>query len=159
FFVAHAERDVVAVVKDGSPVGLITRTQFVERFARPFHHELFDNKSCTLFMDAEPLVVERRDLIADVGARVATHARKALHDGFGAASPGRHFGSGTGQSLVHALADIQLARSRQILESVRYASRIQRALLHASNERMASCLSEHHVFWEPRDGVGGDYYF
>jgi PAS domain S-box-containing protein len=45
-----------------------------------------------------------------------------------------------------------------ILQSLRYASRIQSAILPA-REELASVTSDHFLIWEPRDIVGGDFFW
>lgn len=53
----------------------------------------------------------------------------------------------------------QAKQSNQlIMESLRYASRIQRAML-PSREAFVSGTPEHFLIWEPRDVVGGDFYW
>lgn len=47
---------------------------------------------------------------------------------------------------------------RQVLESIEYASRIQRSFLPSEND-LYSALGDHFLFWLPRDGVGGDAYW
>jgi serine phosphatase RsbU (regulator of sigma subunit) len=58
---------------------------------------------------------------------------------------------------VERSAEIQEAH-RAIVESVSYASRIQRGLLPPA-ERLATGFAECAVLWEPRDVVGGDIYW
>ncbi len=48
--------------------------------------------------------------------------------------------------------------NRFIMESLRYASRIQSAMLPAS-EAIASATRDHFLIWEPRDIVGGDFFW
>ncbi len=48
--------------------------------------------------------------------------------------------------------------NRQVMESIRYASRIQSAIL-PPREVLAQAVAEHFVIWEPRDIVGGDFYW
>ncbi len=159
YFSGNPSYDMLPIVSDDRPVGLITRHVLLERFSRPFQHELFGNKSCSLFMDKQPLLVDEDDSIAAVGAVVASDSRRALQDGVIVTSKGKYSGTCSGPTIMQVLADMQVARSRQVLEGVRYASRIQRAFLHTSNEHLAEHLPQHQVFWEPRDMVGGDYYF
>jgi PAS domain S-box-containing protein len=45
-----------------------------------------------------------------------------------------------------------------ILQSLRYASRIQSAILPA-REELASVTADHFLIWEPRDIVGGDFFW
>lgn len=159
YFSNHPDYDILPIVSDERPVGLITRHLLLERFSRPFQHELFGNKSCALFMDQQPLLVDEADSIATVGAVAASDSRRALHAGVIITARGKYLGTCTGPTLMQVLADMQVERSRQVLEGIRYASRIQRAFLHTSNEHLAEHLPQHRIFWEPRDIVGGDYYF
>jgi serine phosphatase RsbU (regulator of sigma subunit) len=159
YFSSHPDYEILPIVSDEHPVGLITRHVLLERFSRPFQHELFGTKSCSLFMDTKPLLVDEADSIATVGAVAASDSRRALHDGVIITSKGKYLGTCTGPTLMQVLADMQVERSRQVLEGIRYASRIQRAFLHTSNENLAEHLPRHEIFWEPRDMVGGDYYF
>ncbi len=48
--------------------------------------------------------------------------------------------------------------NRFIMESLRYASRIQSAMLPA-REAIASATQDHFLIWEPRDIVGGDFFW
>jgi serine phosphatase RsbU (regulator of sigma subunit) len=50
------------------------------------------------------------------------------------------------------------AASRQIMESIHYASRIQSAVL-PSPQTLAMVTADHFLIWEPRDVVGGDFYW
>ena len=54
---------------------------------------------------------------------------------------------------------MRVARAnRQIMESINYASRIQAVIL-PTPETMANASPAHFVIWEPRDVVGGDFYW
>jgi serine phosphatase RsbU (regulator of sigma subunit) len=50
------------------------------------------------------------------------------------------------------------AASRQIMESIHYASRIQSAVL-PSPRTLAMVTADHFLIWQPRDVVGGDFYW
>ena len=50
------------------------------------------------------------------------------------------------------------AANRQIMESIHYASRIQSAVL-PSPRMLAMATADHFLIWEPRDIVGGDFYW
>jgi serine phosphatase RsbU (regulator of sigma subunit)/putative methionine-R-sulfoxide reductase with GAF domain len=47
---------------------------------------------------------------------------------------------------------------KEIIDSINYAKRIQRALL-ASDERLRSNFRQHFVFFQPKDIVSGDFYW
>jgi serine phosphatase RsbU (regulator of sigma subunit) len=54
--------------------------------------------------------------------------------------------------------DRMTAANRQIMESIHYASRIQSAVL-PSPRTLAAATADHFLIWEPRDVVGGDFYW
>ena len=45
------------------------------------------------------------------------------------------------------------------MESINYASVIQKSFLRSARRDMEESLSDYFIHWEPRDKVGGDYYF
>ena len=59
--------------------------------------------------------------------------------------------------LQDTLTRLETAQ-RQVMESIEYASLIQRSVL-PSPDDMRAALGEHFLFWQPRDGVGGDGYW
>jgi len=107
FFVKNPDCETIPVVDQEHPVGLITRQVFMDRYARPFHRELFGPKSCAAFMDDAPLIVDRSETIAELGAKAAKLADKALKSGFIITEQGRYIGIGTGPALMRALSDTQ----------------------------------------------------
>lgn len=68
------------------------------------------------------------------------------------------------QARVKNHLELKLAKEgleeahRQIVDSIRYASRIQRAVL-PNDSSMQQAFPEFMVIWEPRDMVGGDIYW
>ncbi len=61
------------------------------------------------------------------------------------------------QALDRSNRELAEAHSH-VLDSIRYAQRIQRAIL-PKPEVLARALGEHFVIWQPRDLVGGDFYY
>ena len=59
---------------------------------------------------------------------------------------------------LQASQDRIAAANRQMMESIQYASRIQGAVL-PSPEALAGATADHFLIWEPRDIVGGDFYW
>ncbi len=59
--------------------------------------------------------------------------------------------------LQDTLGKLKTAQ-RQVLESIDYASRIQRSFLPSDND-LKDALDDYFLFWLPRDGVGGDAYW
>ena len=49
----------IPVVDGKTPIGLISRYDTIDRFARPYQRELHGKKSCTEYMDKAPLIVKK----------------------------------------------------------------------------------------------------
>ncbi|MFA7351447.1 MAG: SpoIIE family protein phosphatase [Methylotenera sp.] len=153
--------DVVGlpVVENGNPMGLINRNIFMDGMAKPFHRDLFNRKSCIAFMDKSPLIVTEDVSIQDLSFKVVNSGRKTLNDGFIITNnDGEYLGVGTGEDLVKVVTNLQAEKNRLVMESINYASVIQKSFLRSSKEDLAACLKDFYMHWEPRDKVGGDYY-
>jgi serine phosphatase RsbU (regulator of sigma subunit) len=59
---------------------------------------------------------------------------------------------------MRMVADLQQTKNRQIMQSIDYASVIQRAMLRTSLDALQTELSDAAIVWEPRDTVGGDFF-
>lgn len=151
----------VAVVEDDAkPIGLLNRNFYMEVMAKRFNHALFDRKSCTTFMDRDPLIVDENMSIQDLSFKVLDAGHKTLNDGFIITdSDGHYLGLGRGEDLVRFVAFLQAENHRLITESIEYASVIQKSFLRSSRTDMNEVLEDYFLCWRPRDKVGGDYYF
>ena len=158
-FTAQPELSNLPVVRDGAPLGIINRNHFMSMLARPFHREIFGRKPCTAFMDANPLVVDYHLPLTELSYLALSRGDKVLSDGFIISVDGEYAGLGLGVSLVQALADQQAQKHRQMMDSINYASVIQQSFLQSSRRDMAARLDDYFMVWEPRDVVGGDYYY
>ncbi len=159
-FAEYKEIIGLPVVEDGNPVGLINRNIFMDGMAKPFHRDLFNRKSCIAFMDKEPLVVPENMSIQDLSFQVVNSGKKTLNDGFIITNnDGQYLGVGTGEDLVRVVTNLQAEKNRLVMESISYASVIQKSFLRSSKEDLNACLKDFYMHWEPRDKVGGDYYF
>lgn len=148
------------VVENGKPVGLINRNIFMDSMAKPFHADLFNRKSCIAFMDKSPLVVPEEMSIQDLSFKVVNSGGKTLNDGFIITdSTGNYSGIGTGEDLVRIVTHLQAEKNRLVMESINYASVIQKSFLRNSIQDLESAFKDYYLHWEPRDKVGGDYYF
>ncbi|CAB5717488.1 Stage II sporulation protein E (SpoIIE) [Delftia tsuruhatensis] len=157
-FTRHRDLASLPVVEGNRPIGLINRSIFLSQFSKPFRMELYGKKSCIAFMDKEPLVVDAATDIDTLTVKTVEYGEKALTDGFIITRDGLFAGVGHGLPLMRAVADMQVARNRQIMHSIEYASVIQQATLRASREALARACPQADLVWEPRDVVGGDFY-
>ncbi len=154
----HREMGSLPVLEEGRPIGLINRALFLSQISKPFYRELFEKKSCIAFMDKDPLVVESDISIEQLALLTVESGEKALADGFLVVEQGRFKGIGYGLELMRVIAEQQAERNRHIMQSIEYASVIQRSMLSVSAASLARCLSDACMVWEPRDTVGGDFY-
>lgn len=157
-FTAQRERGCLAVIEGDRPIGLINRNIFLSQMSKPFHRELYDKKSCIAFMDKEPLIVDAGMSIEELTFKTVEFGEKALADGFIVTRNGQFAGLGNGLQLMAVVAAMQAEKNRQMMQSIEYASVIQRAMLRASRDALASTLDDAALLWEPRDVVGGDFY-
>ena len=147
------------VVENEVAIGLINRNIFMDSIARPFHREVYGKKSCIAFMDKTPLMVEQGTSIQDLSFLVVDAGKKALNDGFIIVEKGLYRGMGTGHDLVRVVSNMQAQKNHIVMESIGYASVIQKSYLRSSRDDMNAALTDHFMHWEPRDVVGGDYYY
>lgn len=157
-FAEHKDLIGLPVVEGSTPFGMINRHIFLSQMARPFFRELYDRKSCIAFMDKFPLVVDIDSSLESVAQQVVASGDKSVADGFILTEQGRYVGIGLGVDLIRRVSDLQAQQHQQILQSIDYARVIQDAMLDRSNRLMGSALRDWCLHWQPRDGVGGDYY-
>jgi sigma-B regulation protein RsbU (phosphoserine phosphatase) len=156
----HPEIVGLPVVDANIPIGLINRNLFMDEMAKPFRREVFARKSCIAFMDKNPLVVPESMGIEALSFKAVASGGKTLKDGFIITSNEGHYaGIGTGQDLMTVVSQLQAEKNRLVMESINYASVIQKSFLRSSRTDMAASLTDYFMHWEPRDKVGGDYYF
>lgn len=157
-FGQHRELVSLPVVENGRPIGLISRHIFMSQMSKPYHRELYERKSCIAFMDKDPLIVDGATPIETLGALAVASGDKTLADGFLILDGDNLAGLGAGLELMRVLVSLQEEKNRQVMQSIDYASVIQRAMLSASRSAMSQSLADACLVWEPRDVVGGDFY-
>jgi len=154
----HRETVSLPVLEAGRPIGLINRSLFLSQISKPFYKELFEKKSCIAFMDKAPLIVEADTPIEQLALMTVESGEKALADGYLVVEHGQFKGLGHGLELMRVIAELQTERNRHIMQSIEYASVIQRSMLTVSDSALARSLTDACLIWEPRDTVGGDFY-
>lgn len=111
-FEADTELDVLPVVQDGQPIGMINRHSMIDRFARPFRKELFGRKTCDMFMDHAPLVVDQNATIQELALMLALAPKHYLFDGFIVTGDGRYLGVGSSHDLMATITEMQISAAR-----------------------------------------------
>lgn len=103
---------VAVVDSEGYPLGLINRYHLIDRFARPYRHELYGKKPCTIFMDPDPLIIDRDLSIVELGQLIANADSRHISNGFVITEQKRYLGLGTTQQLMRAISDMQIQMAR-----------------------------------------------
>ncbi len=111
-FKKQPELQVLAVLHDGLPIGLIHRLRMLDRLARPYHRELYGNKPCDQFIENLPLIVDHQTSLQDLGYLFTEANPHHLADGFIITEQGKFLGVGTGFDLIREITQIQIHAAR-----------------------------------------------
>ncbi len=110
-FEKNSKLSLLAVTNNKVPVGLINRSVFINRFARPYQRELYGKKSCSTFMDPEPLIVDKNISIQEL-SRLLAEDQRHVTLGFIFTENGHYLGVGTSQNLIHEITEMQIRSAR-----------------------------------------------
>jgi GGDEF domain-containing protein len=102
----------VAVVEDDVPVALINRRSFMDRYALPYHRELFGKRPCLLFANESPVIIEKSMTVEQMARLLASDDQRYLADGFVITDDGKYAGLGTGENLVRAVTEVRIEAAR-----------------------------------------------
>ena len=102
----------IPVVKNGRPVGLINRHEFVDSLAQPYRRELLSKKTCASMMNTAPLLVEKSTPIHELSGFLSESEIRHFTDGFIITEQGRYLGIGTGQDLLREITKAQIETAR-----------------------------------------------
>jgi len=157
-FSQNRELISLPVLEGQSPIGLISRNIFMSQMSKPYFRELYEKKTCIAFMDKNPLIVDASTHIETLAALAVESGDKTLAEGFLIVENDEFLGLGSGLDLMRMMVDLQTEKNLQVMQSIDYASTIQRAMMSTSRKAMSATLSDACLIWEPRDVVGGDFY-
>jgi diguanylate cyclase (GGDEF)-like protein len=103
---------IIPVVDDEQPLGLISRFEMIDHFARPYQRELYGRKSCRQFMDPKPLIADKDTSLQDLSFRMVQADAHHLFNGFIITDQGRYLGMGTGHDLMREITQMQINAAR-----------------------------------------------
>jgi EAL domain-containing protein (putative c-di-GMP-specific phosphodiesterase class I)/GGDEF domain-containing protein len=148
----------VAVVEDERPVALINRRAFMDRYALPYHRELFGKKACLQFANHSPVLIEQSMTVEQMATLLASDDQRYLADGFVITDNGRYAGLGTGESLVRAVTEVRIQAARYanpltfLPGNIPISSHIERLLSH--DARFYACYVDLNQFKPFNDQYG-----
>ncbi|TAM02306.1 MAG: phosphodiesterase [Paraburkholderia sp.] len=111
-FNRQPELHALAVVEGEMPIALVNRRAFMDRYALPYHRELFGKKACLQFANASPVLIEQSMTVEQMATLLASDDQRYLADGFIITDNGRYAGLGTGESLVRAVTEVRIQAAR-----------------------------------------------
>lgn len=115
WFTARPDQPAAAVLDESSHVaGLVNRLQFMARYARRYHPELYARRSILNLANTEPLIVDAAVTIADLGASVALEHPEALSESFVVTQNGFYLGVGTGEALMRSKVALLQLRETEL---------------------------------------------
>lgn len=111
-FLRDPKLQIIPVVDNGIPVGLINRYHMIDRFARPYQRELYGKKPCKVFMDPHPIIVDKNTSMQDVSHIIVEANPDHLINGIIITDQGRYLGLGTGPDLMREITQMQINAAR-----------------------------------------------
>jgi serine phosphatase RsbU (regulator of sigma subunit)/uncharacterized protein GlcG (DUF336 family) len=157
---------VVPVVDDaGQPVGLIDKQAALVLASNPLHYSVMQNKSVRGLMMDKFTSFDENTTIDAVSAQLIEEGISLSQGGFLITRDGHYIGVGANTDTLNYLVEANTQRAHEMAElneemmdSVKYASRIQTSLLPTTAQLQAH-FNSMAVIWDPRDIVGGDVYW
>ena len=157
---------VVPVVDDaGVPVGLIDKQAALVLASNPLHYSVLQNKSVRGLMMDKYATFDENTSIDEVSSQMIEEGFSLSQGGFLITRDGQYIGIGANTDTLNYLVEANTQRAHEMAElneemmdSVKYASRIQTSLL-PTREQLQAHFSSMDVIWDPRDIVGGDVYW
>ncbi|MDA8258216.1 MAG: GGDEF domain-containing protein [Betaproteobacteria bacterium] len=103
--------NVIPVVANGQPLGMITRSSLIDRFARPFRRELYGKRACAMLMDT-PLLFDEAQSVQEVAQAIGSLRGTQVGDSFVITRAGRYRGVGFLRELMAIITDMQIRAAR-----------------------------------------------
>ncbi|NBY13832.1 MAG: CBS domain-containing protein [Betaproteobacteria bacterium] len=157
---------VVPVVDNhGVPIGLVEKQAALLIASNPLHYCVHQNKSVRGLMADKCPSFDENTSIDEVASTLLKEGLSLSQGGFLITRNGEYIGVGASTDTLNYLVEANSRRAiamaklnEEVMDSVRYASRIQIGLL-PTKHHLQDRLHGMDVIWEPRDIVGGDVYW
>ena len=151
-FSADPGLHMLPVVDAGRPIGLITRANLINRFARPYQRELYGKKPCTTIMDSKPLLVDKDTSLQELSLTIAQADLHHLSDGFIVTEGERYLGTGTGHDLMRQITQMQINAE---MERTAAANRARDEAIMASQFKSQFLANMSHELRTPLNAILG----
>ena len=111
-FELHAEINSIPVVRNGIPVGIISRYHITSQFSKQYYRELHGKSPCEIVMDSKPVIVEKSVSLHDLSDLMLQSDPQYLSIGFIVTENGTYAGMGSGHDLLRLFTQIQISAAR-----------------------------------------------
>jgi EAL domain-containing protein (putative c-di-GMP-specific phosphodiesterase class I)/GGDEF domain-containing protein/CBS domain-containing protein len=100
------------VVDNDLPVGMISRHTIFDRLSRQYARELYAKKPCSIFMDKQPLIVEKSMSLQAISNLITNMEPHHLSNGFIITEAGHYLGVSSGHALLREITRMQINAAR-----------------------------------------------
>lgn len=156
---------VPVVDSDNKPVGMLESNSALQAMSNPLHYSVCERRSLRMLMQEDFVQVDEHDSISTVSTRLINTGQSMGSGGFIITRNDQYIGIGLNSDLLYFLVESNEQKAKELaainsemLDSVRYASRIQHGML-PNDAKLRSTMRSTGLIWEPRDIVGGDVYW
>ncbi|OGV77071.1 MAG: diguanylate cyclase [Methylotenera sp. RIFCSPLOWO2_02_FULL_45_14] len=111
-FENQPEINAIPVVKNGIPVGIISRHHITSQFSKQYYRELHGRSSCEMIMDNRPVIIEKSASLHDLSDLMLQSDPHCLALGFIVTENGIYIGMGSGHDLLRLFTQMQLSAAR-----------------------------------------------
>jgi len=111
-FELYPEINSIPVVKDGIPVGIISRYHITSQFSKQYYRELYGKSACEMVMDGRPVIVEKSASLHDLSDLMLQSDPHYLSIGFIVTENGTYAGMGSGHDLLRLFTQMQISAAR-----------------------------------------------
>lgn len=111
-FRAEPERDTLAVVQNGRPVGVVRRYDLFALMSKPLYPEIFNKKPVTAVMEQSPFTIDSHLRLEQVSRLVTRKTGARVVDEFVIVKDGNYFGIGQTIELLRQITEQQVLAAR-----------------------------------------------
>ena len=150
--------NAVAIVDAGVAIGLVSRHDFVNRYAQPYFRELYGRKPCRMFANLTPRLVDLHADIDDLTAVLTSQDQRYLSEGVIITEAGQYRGLGNGEDLVRIVTESRIEAARHanpltlLPGNIPLTQHIQR--LQAAEREFVACYADLNQFKPFNDQYG-----